>query len=277
MRNDTVLWEPDGRLGYITLNRPEKLNALSQPMLREFDEVLEAARHDDQVRVVIIRGAGRAFSAGYDLAPDAEGRAAAGDPVDDHERLQANIDRWLRVWDFPKPVIAQVHGYCLAGATQFCVMTDLTIVAEDARIGLPSIPVGGGYISPMWTWLVGPKRAKEMSFIPGSQIDGRTASAWGFANRAVPADRLADDVRQIAAAMAVVPAKILRLKKSSINRTMDVQGFRVAVGLGAETDALLHASRPVQQISGMIRESGLRGAIARFRGGDVGDQGEDRR
>ena len=272
MPEGTVLWERVDGLGYITLNRPEKLNALSGPLLREFDAVLEEARRDDEARVIIIRGAGRAFSAGYDLAPDAEGRADRGDVVDDRDRLQANIDRWLRVWDFPKPVIAQVHGYCLAGATQLCVMTDLTIVAEDARIGFPSIPIGGGYISPMWTWLVGPKRAKEMAFIPGSQIDGRTAAAWGFANRAVPADRLADDVRATAEQIAVVPAKILKLKKASVNRTMDVQGFRVAVGFGAETDAILHYSEPVENLSRMIRTEGLKGAIDRFRAGDLGER-----
>jgi enoyl-CoA hydratase len=269
-RNDTLLWEKVGSIGYITLNRPEKLNAISVGMLREFDEVLDEAEADDGVRVLIIRGAGRAFSAGYDLNPSAEGRGNRGDPVDDLSRLRWTLGRWLRIWDCPKPVIAQVHGFCLAGATQLCVMTDITIVADDARIGLPSIPVGGGYITPMWTWLVGPKRAKEMSFIPGSQIDGRTAAEWGFANRAVPAGRLEADVRETAEQIAVVPAKILRLKKASVNRTMEVQGFRTAIMLGTETDALLHYSEPVERLSGMIRESGLKGAIDRFRRGDLG-------
>jgi len=270
-RNDTVVWEREGDVGYVTLNRPEKLNAISLPMLREFDEVLDEAQRDDAARVIVIRGAGRAFSAGYDLNPAAEGRQHRGDTVDDFNRLRWMLERWLRLWDFPKPVIAQVHGFCLAGATQLCVMTDITIVAEDARIGLPSIPVGGGFITPMWTWLIGPKRAKEMSFIPGSQIDGRTAAAWGFANRAVPASRLEEDVRETARRIAVVPAKILQLKKASVNRTMDIQGFRTAIMLGVETDALLHASEPVQRLSGMIRESGLKGAIDRFNRGDLGE------
>lgn len=271
-RNETVLWERDGNLGYITLNRPEKLNALSFGLLREFDEVLNEAEANEAVRVVIIRGAGRCFSAGYDLSPNAEGRSGRRDTVDDLDGLRWRMERWLRVWDFPKPVIAQVHGFCLAGATQLCVMTDLTIVAEDARIGLPSIPIGGGFITPMWTWLIGPKRAKEMSFIPGSQIDGRTASDWGFANRAVPAARLEADVRETAQRMAVVPAKILKLKKQSVNRTLELQGFRTAVMLGTETDAILHASEPVERLSAMIRDSGLKGAIDRFRRGDLGDE-----
>jgi len=270
VRNETVLWEKEGNLGYLTLNRPEKLNAISYGMMREFGEVLDEAARDDEVRVVIVRGAGRSFSAGYDLSPSAEGRSGRRDTVDDLDGLRWRVEVWLRVWDFPKPVIAQVHGFCLAGATQLCVMTDITIVAEDARIGLPSIPVGGGFITPMWTWLVGPKRAKEMSFIPGSQIDGRTASDWGFANRAVPAARLEADVRETAQRIAVVPAKILKLKKQAVNRTLDLQGFRTAVMLGTETDAILHASEPVEQLSAMIRESGLKGAIDRFNRGDLG-------
>ncbi|MHB8575828.1 MAG: enoyl-CoA hydratase-related protein [Dehalococcoidia bacterium] len=274
-RNETVLFERTGNIGYVTLNRPEKLNAISPGMLREFEEVLDEIEQNPVVRVVVIRGAGRAFSAGYDLNPSAEGRSDRGDPVDDLNRLRWTMQRWLRVWDFPKPVIAQVHGFCLAGATQLCVLTDITIVAEDARIGLPAIPIGGGYISPMWTWLVGPKRAKEMSFVPGSQIDGRTAAEWGFANRAVPAARLEDDVRQLAERIAVVPAKILQLKKASVNRTMELQGFRTAIMLGTETDALLHYSEPVEKLSGMIRESGLKGAIDRFNRGEGHADGAD--
>src|ERR1700730_14793471 len=121
-KNETVLLDRDGPVGYITLNRPEKLNAISTGMLREFDEVLDEVESDAGIRVVVIRGAGRAFSAGYDLNPDAEGRSNRGDPVDDLNRLRWTMGRWLRVRDFPKPVIAQVHGFCLAGATQLCVL-----------------------------------------------------------------------------------------------------------------------------------------------------------
>ncbi len=265
--DDLVLWEKAGRLGYITLNRPEKLNALNPALLRALDQRLEEAKDDDDVRVLIIRGAGRSFSAGFDLSPDAPERTAQRDIVDERDRLQANTDLWLKIWDHPKPVIAQVHGYCLAGATQLCIFCDITVVAEDAKVGFPAIPVGGGYISPMWTWLVGPKRAKEMSFTPGSQISGRTASEWGWANRAVPAADLESTVREMAEAIAAVPSKILRIKKLAVNRTMDTQGFRVAVGFGSEFDALLHHSEPVQELSGMIKELGLKGAIDTFKKG----------
>lgn len=269
MADQAVLWERTGKLGYITLNRPEKLNALNDEMLDRLDQALEAAKRDDDVRVLIIRGAGRAFSAGYDLSASGSTIGQHRDIVDDRDRLQSRTDLWLKIWDHPKPVIAQVHGYCLAGATQLCIFCDITVVAEDAKIGFPSIPVGGGYISPMWAWLVGPKRAKEMSFTPGSQISGKVAAEWGWANRAVPAADLEATVRAMAERIAVVPEKILHMKKVAVNRTMDAQGFRVAVTFGSEFDALLHYSEPVEKLSGMIRRLGLKGAIEAFNQGQA--------
>ena len=167
---DTVIYERDGRLAYLTLNRPERLNAFNADQWGSLEAGLARAGDDPEVRVIIIRGAGRAFSAGADVRAN-EGRspgeiatATHGDVVDDAISLYGTIDRYLRIFNFPKPIIAQVHGYCLGVATQLAVMCDITVVAEDAHIGVPTTPRGGGYISPMWAWLVGPKRAKEMSY-----------------------------------------------------------------------------------------------------------------
>jgi enoyl-CoA hydratase len=187
--------------------------------------------------------------------------------VDDYSRLHGQIARFLTIWDHPKPVIASVHGYCLAGATQLCVACDITVVADDAVIGLPEIPMGGGYITPMWVPLVGVKRAKQMSFVAGSRISGETASAWGWANFSVPADELEARVRELAHAIARTPSPILRMKKVSLNRVADVMGFRVTALMGAETDALLHASAPVEELRAAIRAGGLKQAIADFRSG----------
>ncbi|MQA87232.1 MAG: enoyl-CoA hydratase/isomerase family protein [Streptosporangiales bacterium] len=239
-------------------------------MLDELDRALTSLATDDRARVIVIRGAGRAFSSGYDIERDESevGEATHRDITADFDRLAGNIDRFLKIWDHPKPVLAAIHGYCLAGATQLCTFCDITVVAEDARIGLPSIPIGGGYITPLWTPLVGPKRAKQMSFVPGSQISGDVATQWGWANYAVPADELWDNVRELAESIATVPAEILHMKKVSINRVADVQGFRAIAPMGAETDALLHYSAAVQQLSGLIREHGLKQAIAKFSAGD---------
>jgi enoyl-CoA hydratase/carnithine racemase len=145
--------------------------------------------------------------------------------------LERNIARFMKIWDHPKPVIAAVHGYCLAGATQLCVFTDVTVVAEDAKIGLPSIPIGGGYITPLWTPLVGPKRAKQMSFVAGSQISDTTASEWGWANYAVPADELLDNVRALATEISRIPSEILRMKKLAVNRVA-VPAPSTAISIG---------------------------------------------
>ncbi|MFC5952685.1 enoyl-CoA hydratase-related protein [Pseudonocardia lutea] len=254
--------EHAGPISWIVLARPDKANALSNAMLDEFSDAL-ARLTDAGGPVVGIRGEGRGFCAGYDV--DQVGKPKAADPVADRERLARNVARYLAIWDHPKPVIAAVHGYCIAGATQLCVFCDLTIVAEDARIGEPALPLGGGYIAPLWAPLVGPKRAKELAFLPGNAIDGRTAVEWGWANQAVPADRVQATVEGLAARMAKIPSDVLRIKKLSINRTMDAMGVRTAAAQVPEMDALLHLSPSVLQLREWIGEVGLKTAIAEFR------------
>ncbi|MEU7812010.1 enoyl-CoA hydratase-related protein [Pseudonocardia sp. NPDC049154] len=254
--------EHAGPISWIVLARPDKANALSDAMLDEFSDAL-ARLADAGGPVVGIRGEGRGFCAGYDV--DQVGKPKAADPVADRERLARNVNRYLAIWDHPKPVIAAVHGYCIAGATQLCVFCDLTIVAEDARIGEPALPLGGGYIAPLWAPLVGPKRAKELAFLPGNAIDGRTAVEWGWANQAVPADRVQATVEGLAARMAKIPSDVLRIKKLSINRTMDAMGVRTAAAQVPEMDALLHLSPSVLQLREWIGEVGFKTAIAEFR------------
>jgi enoyl-CoA hydratase len=187
------------------------------------------------------------------------------DPVADRARLQRNLERYLAIWDHPKPVIAAVHGYCLAGATQMCVFTDLTVVADDARIGEPALPIGGGYIAPLWAPLVGPKRAKELAFVPGNSIDGRTAVEWGWANHSIAAEELIEAVEGLAARIARTPPDVLRVKKLSINRAMEAMGVRQATSSVAEMDALLHTSPAVADLRQWIAQVGLKEAMASYR------------
>ncbi|HEY5856628.1 MAG TPA: enoyl-CoA hydratase-related protein [Aldersonia sp.] len=258
----TVRIEQRGPLSWIVLDRPAKANALSQEMLEEFSAAL-AWLATNGGPIVAIRGEGKGFSAGYDI--DQVGTPKAPDPVADRERLARNLDRYLAIWDHPKPVIAAVHGYCIAGATQMCVFTDITIVARDAKIGEPAIPLGGGYIAPLWAPLVGPKRAKELAFVPGNSIDGATAVQWGWANHAVDPADLIDTTEDLAASMAKTPSDILRLKKLSINRSMEAMGVRTAAQSGAEFDALLHLSPAVAEIRAYVAEAGLKAAIDHYR------------
>lgn len=255
--------EQAGVLTWIVLNRPDKANALSNELLDEFSDALKRLEKEGGP-VIAIRGEGRGFSSGYDLEQVGK-LGATVDPVADRERLRKNLDRYLAMWDHPKPIIAAVHGYCIAGATQMCVYADITVVADDVRIGEPTLPIGGGYIAPVWTPLVGPKRAKELAFIPGNSIDGPTAVEWGWANHCVPAAELVAAVEFLAHRIAKTPPAVLRIKKLSINRAAEACGFREAGAAVAEMDALLHLTPDVIELKKWIGEVGLKEAIAAYR------------
>jgi enoyl-CoA hydratase len=254
--------EDEGALTWIVLDRQDRANALSNEMLDEFSDALQVLK-DLGGPVLAIRGAGKGFSAGYDIGE--VGVPRKSDPVSDEARLQRNVDRYLAIWDHPKPVIAAVHGYCIAGATQLCVFADITIVAEDARIGEPTIPIGGGYVAPLWAPLVGPKRAKELSFVPGNSIDGRTAVEWGWANHAVPTASLLDTVRSLAQRIALMPPEVLAVKKLSINRAMEAMGVRTATAEVSKMDARLHTTPSVLAVRQRIRDEGLRTVMEAYR------------
>lgn len=261
MEWETVAYETEGLIGTVVLNRPAKLNAFSGQMMKDFAAALDHAAADETTRVIIVRGAGRAFSAGYDISPG-EFSPADHNITEDREWLQKATELWLKLWELPKPVIAQVHGICAAGASMLAICCDITLVAEDASIRWPSLPIGGGLIAALWTWLIGPKKAKEMSFIAGSEMSGAEAFAWGWANRAVPADQLDSVTRTMAKSIARTPPDLLRIKKLAINRVMDVQGFRTVAMFGAEWDAIAHYSTGAAEMTARIKQHGLKGAIA---------------
>lgn len=267
MENE-LLVDREGPIAWLTLNRPDRLNALTMSMLDQLADAL-TEQQDSDSKVVVIRGAGRAFSAGFDISPDAAevGEAGQRGPVADRNRQAAYIERFTRIWNHPQPVIAAVHGYCMAGASQLACFCDITVVAEDAVIAAsPALPLGGGFISPLWSFRVGPQRAKEMSFVPGRRIDGRTAVEWGFANSAVPAAELESYVRDLALSIATVPAPVLQMKKLAVNRVQEIQGFMTIAGFGADTDALIHTTSDVAEIQELVRTVGIKEAIRRFSG-----------
>lgn len=259
--------KPYEKIATITLNRPEKLNALSYPLQKEFEEALDDAGKDDGIRVIIIKGAGRAFSAGYDLTPAPGERPPVKDVGEDRQRLAETIDRWLKIWDLPKPVIAQIHGYCIAGGCQMASFCDIAIIAEDARIGMPALPTGGGMISATMCWCIGPKMAKELSFNSGVYLTGKQVAEAGW-GRAVSAEKLEEEVNALAKSIARMPLPILRIKKQAINRIMEIQGFREAVHFGAEWDAIIHYSGG-EELRKWIKVKGLRQAIADYNEGKL--------
>jgi enoyl-CoA hydratase/carnithine racemase len=252
-------------VSHVVLNRPDKLNALDESARLRLVKTIQECGADDDVHVIVIRGEGRAFCAGADASNpnQASPDGAWADRVSMSDR---GWGQFLVAWDAPKPVIAQVHGVCLGIASILCNLCDIVVVAEDARIGWPKLPLGGGVISPTWVWHVGIHRAKELSYQIGSEISGIEAAQWGFANRAVPADRLDADVDGLARSIAKVPLDLLRLKKEALNQVYDSMGFRQAVMNGSLWGALSHDLPSTGDVRALVGELGLKDAIAHYRG-----------
>lgn len=267
--SDSVLVEQRGPVTWLTLNRPDRLNALNDDMLVRLSQVLEQERTSAS-RILVLRGAGRAFSAGHDLSSDSDEVTEPGDAVADRERQASYIELFLKLWEHPKPVLAAVHGYCIAGAAQMATFADVIVTADDAVISAsPMLPLGGGFISPLWSFSVGASRAKLMSFVPGRRISGRQAAEWGWAAESVPAEVLTEHVQQLAEAMARTPASVLRMKKIAINRTLELQGLRLTAFMGAETDVVVHNTAEVTAIKAAIERDGFQEVRRRF------DSGQD--
>lgn len=258
--------EVDGRLGWLTINRPEKLNAFNRELFEGFLTSFHELAAKDEVRCIILKGAGRAFSVGVDIDSDRDEKRNRDrvTTLEDWIAHREIVLRWLEVWRCPKPVIAAVHGYCMGVATQLAVFCDLTVVARDAVIGWPSLPLGGGLLGTVSCWLIGPKKAKELSYTAGSRLTGEEAAELGWANYAVEASEVEARARALGERIAKTPPDLLRLKKLALNRVMDIQGFSEAVTFGAEWDAIAHDSPGMLRIDEKVRELGIKRAIEWF-------------
>ncbi len=221
----------------ITLNRPDKRNALNNQLRSEIFAALEQADRDPDVRVSILRGAGKCFSAGYDLGAnngvDQPYHTAGGDG----NWPRHVVEGWFRIWDLQKPVIAQVHGYCLAGGSELATSCDLVYVAEDAQIGYPPVRLMSPPDMQYHPWMVGMRQAMEL-MLTGDAISGVEAARIGFANRAYPAGELDRSVLEIAERMAKIPTDLQQLNKRSVHRAMEIMGMRAALRAGTEIQAL---------------------------------------
>ncbi len=238
----------------ITLNRPDKRNAISTPLRVALLEQLRTHDNDPDVRVTIIRGAGPCFSSGYDLStPLMEGSPFYSAPGDGQWARQAN-DTWFSVWDLAKPVIAQVHGYAIAGATELASACDLVYVADDAAISYPVVRVASPPDFQYHTVLLGLRRAMEL-MLTGDAIDGVEAALIGFANRSFPADRLEEEVLAVARRIAGVPSDLAQLNKRSVHRAFDVSGARAAIRAGTELQALARHTDTAHRFADNMIES----------------------
>jgi enoyl-CoA hydratase len=239
MSAEPLLLADDPRPGVrrFTLNRPEKRNALSNALRGELFRGLEEADRDPAVRVSIVRGAGSCFSSGYDLASDLAADQPYPTAGGDGSWSRHVSEGWFKLWDLAKPVIAQVHGYAMAGGSELAAACDLVYVAEDAKIGYPVVRMVSPPDMQFHPWLVGMRRAMEL-MLTGDSVSGSEAAAIGLANRAFPAAELELRVLELAERIAKVPPDLQQLNKRSVHRAMDVMGIRAAIRAGSELQAL---------------------------------------
>jgi len=247
----------------LTLNRPDKRNALSNALRGELFEALEAADRDADVRVTVLRGAGSCFSAGYDLSRDGgrqelpfQTAAGAG------QWARHVVEGCFKIWDLAKPVIAQVHGWCLAGGSELATACDLVYVAEDAQIGYPPVRMMSPPDNQFHAWLCGLRPAMEM-MLTGDAISGKEAVGVGFANRAFPAEALEREVLAIAERIAKIPTDVQQMNKRSVHRAMEIMGLRAAIRAGTEIQALALTTESSRQTFAKFRDGVTKGLDAR--------------
>jgi enoyl-CoA hydratase len=265
-----LIREDVGPVRRLTLNRPAVLNALSHELVTELSSALAEAAADDS-RVIVLRGAGRAFCAGFDLKEEAE--APEHDVAGWRSALAEDVGRMLEIFDHPKPVIAQVHGYCLAGGCDLMMMCDVAVAADDAVFGEPEIRFGSGVVAMVMPWLLGVRKSKELLLTGEDRIPAHEALRIGLVNRVVAAAELDQATLSLASDMAKLDPVAVSLTKRSINRSLEVAGFREALWANVDMDAVIEAAEvPERKEFNRIRaERGLKAAIAwrdaRFRGG----------
>lgn len=274
---ETLLYETRDHRAYITLNRPERLNAITGEMAREIAAAVAHANDDDAVRVIVVQGAGRAFSAGYDLKLYAEGGAEhqgpVWDPIRDFRLMKANTDSFFSLWRSLKPTIAKVHGHAVAGGSDIALSCDLVVMAEDARIGYMPARVWGCPTTAMWVYRIGPERAKRM-LLTGDTIDGAQARDWGLVIDAVPADELDDAVEKLAGRMASVPANQLAMQKLMINQALDNMGLQSTQTIATLFDGITRHSPEGRWFVDFAQEHGFDAAVRwRDQGGFIPDGG----
>lgn len=266
---ECITFEVKGAVAWVTLNRPEKRNALSRTLLRELREAMLEADDLRAARCVVLQGAGKDFCAGYDVSPPppAAGYDAgeyrqpgAISIADDTWRLERNQADILTVFDMHKPVIAAVQGNCVAGGTDLALCCDMVIAARDARIGFPATRAMGTPPMHMWIYNVGPQWAKRM-LLTGDLISGRDAARIGMVLKAVAPDKLQREVAALAERIALIDADMLAGNKRIVNMGMELMGARTLQRFAAETDARSHQSAAAKDFHRVVREEGLSSAF----------------
>jgi enoyl-CoA hydratase len=262
---ENLLVEQLDRVVCVTLNRPKRRNAMSRSMQGELVDIVEACAQEPGAHVVVIRGAGKSFCAGYDVSSSAVHSDPGSSPAEVSVPRRAvetiNLARgWSRIWNAPVPVIAQIHGHCLAGGTDLALHCDLVITAEDATIGFPALRMGGTPPTNMWLYNVGPQWAKRLLYT-GDTFTGRLAEKIGFALEAVPGDELEARVLALANRIAAMGRDIVAINKHVLNMGLDLMGRATLQTIAAPMDAIANQSPEMAAFTTRARQIGLAAAF----------------
>jgi enoyl-CoA hydratase len=270
-----VLFERRGPAAWITLNRPDKLNAMNAEVVRELGRRLSEVEEDDTVKVVVLTGAGRAFSAGYDISEEVTDKIVGAEQW--RSVLAVDVDLAMKLWALSRPTIAAVRGWCLAGACELAMACDLIVATSDARFGEPEIRYGSGPVALLMPYMLGQKKTNEMLFT-GDTIDAQEAYRCGLVNRVVEASELESAVDEFVRKIAPTPLSVLRLTKLALLRAYEAMGLRSAVAANLDLSAILNAADTPEQreFDRIVAADGLKAAL-RWRDsryGGLGDRGK---
>lgn len=262
MNFETVTFETRGPVGLLTLNRPESLNAINKKMIEEIHQVLDGVESDEGVRALVLTGAGRAFSAGFDLKEG--GEEEHNGPAGWRPVLERDFDVIMRFWELKIPTLSAVRGYCLAGGFEMALACDITIAAETALFGEPELKFGSGIVVLLLPWLTGPKQAKELLLTANDRISAERALRLGLVNQVTPEGQELETALAMARHIAVMDREAVGLTKRAINRTYEIMGLREALRMALDIDVEIeNMETPESKIfSEIAKRDGLKAAIA---------------
>lgn len=261
MKLQFVKYEKIGRVARVTLSRPERTNALNGTMLDEIGQAVSAAESDNDIRAVVLTGAGKAFSSGFDLKDQMERRPAG--ISDWRPILQKDFDAVVRFWHCPKPTIASVRGACLAGAFEMSLACDVTIASESAFFGEPELKFGAGIVAMLLPWLVGPKIAKEIIFTGEDRLTAQRAYELGIVNRIVADDKLEEAALKFARYLSEIDPMLMRETKRAINKSFEMQGMLEALQAALDIDLQIEGEGSPDKLRffEIARAEGLKAAL----------------
>ena len=259
--SNSLTYEVDGPIATLTLNRPDKLNAINSDMIEAINLAMDDAEDNYNVRAIILQAEGRAFSAGFDLDDEVWN---SKEESNIRQALESDFNMVMRFWDSPKPTVAAVQGYCLGGAMEMALACDITVASEDALFGEPEVSIASGVVALILPWLTGPKLAKELLLTADIKVSSQRIYEMGLINRITAPENLRDEALTIAETIAANDRLSVEITKKAINRTMEIAGMREALLDGLEADVLLETSQSdeAKQFNKILEKEGLKTALA---------------